>query len=309
MVNAAPPKKALPPVSAELFPIRTMARMTGVRPGTLRAWERRYGLIEPTRTPSGHRLYSRAQVDRVRRVTALLEQGISIRQAAALVAREDADGHAPVTPDDAWETCRQRALGAIRAYDEAALDVVFGEVLALFPVDTVTHRLVLPLLTELGESWATRDAGIAEEHFFTAHLRARLAARRRSGGAEGTAPVIVAACMPGERHDVGLVLFCLACQGRGYRVVLLGADMPLEELPSVVARTGAAALVLSGTVDPGGRVLTRDLGALTRTLKVPVFVGGPVSAQAADRLSEAGAFPIGDAIAPALERLARRIKP
>jgi DNA-binding transcriptional MerR regulator len=305
----APPQEARRSALEELFPIRTMARMTGVNPGTLRAWERRYGLIEPTRTPSGHRLYSRAQVDRVRRVTALIEQGISIRQAAALVTREDADGVAPGVPDDAWETFRHRALGAIRAYDEAALDAVFGEVLALFPVDTVTRHLVLPLLTELGDSWATRDAGIAEEHFFTAHIRGRLAARRRGQGAEGSGPVIVAACIPGEHHDIGLLMFCLACQGRGFRLVLLGPDMPTEDLPDVVARAGAAALVLSGTVDPGARFLTRDLATLIVSLKVPVFVGGPVSTLAADRVAEAGAVPLGEEIAAAVERLSRLVKP
>lgn len=301
-----PPRAETPP--QELFPIRTVARMTGVNPVTLRAWERRYGLMAPHRTPSGHRMYSRTQVAQVRRVLGLLEQGMSICQAAALVEREAAGESPPGTPRDAWETYRQRALGAIRCFDEAALDTVFTEVLALFPVDAVTRRLVLPVLCQLGDSWATRDAGIAEEHFFTMHLRGRLAARRRGRGAEGTGPMLVAACLPGERHELGLMLFCLAAQMRGYRVVLLGADTPVEDLPSVATRTAASAVLLSGSLDPGPRFFGRDLPALVATLDVPVFLGGAVSVEAADRVSEGGAVPLGDAIEPGLERLVREIK-
>lgn len=306
----SPPGPAGEAPPEETFPIRTVARMTGVNPVTLRAWERRYGVISPHRTPSGHRLYSREQVDRVRRVVALQEQGMSVCQAAALVERECTQecAETAAAAGDAWEGYRRGVLGAIRCFDEAALDKVFNEVLGLFPVDAVTRRLVLPVLCQLGESWAAREAGVAEEHFFTMHLRGRLAARRRGRGAEGTGPMLVAACLPGERHELGLMLFCLAAQMRGYRVVLLGADTPVEDLPSVATRTAASAVLLSGSLDPGPRFFGRDLPALVATLDVPVFLGGAVSVEAADRVSEGGAVPLGDAIEPGLERLVREIK-
>lgn len=307
----SPPGPAGKAPPEEAFPIRTVARMTGVNPVTLRAWERRYGVISPHRTPSGHRLYSREQVDRVRRVVALQEQGMSVCQAAALVERECTQecAETAATAGDAWEGYRRRVLGAIRCFDEAALDEVFNDVLGLFPVDAVTRRLVLPVLCQLGESWAAREAGVAEEHFFTMHLRGRLAARRRARGAEGAGPMLVAACLPGERHELGLLLFCLAAQMRGYRVTLLGPDMPLEELPTVACRTAAAGLVLSGSVDPGPRFFSRDLPALVEGAGIPVLVGGQVSVEAADPVAQAGAIPLGDAIEASLERLSREIRP
>jgi len=290
-----------------VYPIRTVARLTGVTAVTLRAWERRYGLLTPERTPSGHRLYSAEQVERIQRVVQLLDQGMSISQAARRVRHEEAEDARSERGRDVWAAYRERAIRAVRGFDDAGLHALFTEVLSLFPADVVTRRLVLPILEQLGAEWDAREAGVAEEHFFSSHLRNRLGARLQGRGA-GAGPVLVAACLPGERHELGLLLFCLAAEARGYRAVLLGPDMPPEQLAAVADRSGAAAVILSGAVDPGRRFFREVLPALVDRVRVPVFVGSRVSVTATDAVTRAGAVPLGDDIEPALDLLARRLK-
>jgi DNA-binding transcriptional MerR regulator len=291
-----------------MYPIRTVARLTGVTAVTLRAWERRYGLPAPHRTPSGHRLYSPDQVERIRRVVQLLDQGMSVSQAAERVRREDAEGERAERARDLWAGYRERAVRAVRGFDEAALQALFTEALSLFPPEAVTRGLVLPVLERLGAEWDAREAGVAEEHFFSSHVRNRLGARLHGLGAPHRGPVLLAACLPDERHELGLLLFCLAAEARGFAVVLLGPDMPLEQLATVADRTGAAAVVLSGSMDPGRRFLREALPALVADLRVPVFVGGGVSVSGAKAVSGAGAVPLGSDIDPALDRLTDRLK-
>lgn len=291
-----------------MYPIRTMARMTGVAPVTLRAWERRYGLLTPHRTPSGHRLYSPDQVDRIQRVVQLLDTGMSISQAAERVRREAADEARAGQGRDTWVAYRERAVRAVRRFDDPALNALFAEALSLFPADVVTRRLVLPILEELGETWDTREAGISEEHFFSNHVRNRLGARLHQVGTPASGPVLLAACLPGEHHELGLLLFCLAAETRGYHPVLLGPDMPLDELAAVAERIGAAAIILSGAVDPGRRFFREALPGLVAHARMPVFVGNTISLKAADAITRAGATPLGNDIDPALDRLTRHLK-
>jgi DNA-binding transcriptional MerR regulator len=309
MTPAQIPDTTADPAATEgMYPIRTVARLTGVAAMTLRAWERRYGLPVPHRTPSGHRLYSPEQVERIRRVVQLVDQGMSISQAAERVRREAAEGERAEHGRDVWAEYRERAVRAVRAFDDPALGALFTEALSLFPAEVVTRRLVLPVLEQLGAEWDAREAGVAEEHFFSSHLRNRLGARLHGLGEGAGGPVLLAACLPGERHELGLLLFCLAAEARGFGVVLLGADMPLEELEIVADRTGAAALVLSGAVDPGRRFFRESLPALVARLRVPVFVGGALAAAATTAVTGAGAISLGTDIDSALDRLARELK-
>ena len=131
-----------------LYPIRTVSAVTGVNPVTLRAWERRYNLLSPQRTPKGHRLYTLEQIETVRKVVALLDQGIAISQVKPLLGRVPRPQAEPTQygeiAEDSWETSRERMLGAIGAFDDRALDRLFADTLSLHPVDTVTQRLTIP---------------------------------------------------------------------------------------------------------------------------------------------------------------------
>lgn len=284
-----------------LFPIRTVSSITGVNPVTLRAWERRYGLIRPHRTPKGHRLYSQEDIQRIQRVLELLDQGISISQARQLVERPEPGPQAEA--GDPWEKYRERMLQAVVRFDEQALDHAYNEVLSLYPEEMVTRRLLLPLLETLGERWANRSGTVAEEHFFGSYLRNKIGARFHHQFRRGEGPRLIAACLPGEQHEVGLLLFCLAAANHGYQPVLLGANMPLEELPLAARRANADAIILSSSYQPAAETLSRELQRMARGAALPVYMGGRASIRHRDALTRAGVTPLGIDIGPALARL------
>lgn len=280
-----------------LVPIRTLSSLTGVNSVTLRAWERRYELIKPIRTPKGHRLYTMADVDLINQVVTLLGNGMSIGQVRQVLETDKARPEPvrePTTVFDPWLNYQDRLLRAIVAFDDGELSEVYHEVLSLYPVDIVTHRLIMPLLRELGERWAQGSGSIAEEHFFSVFLRNKLGARFHHLSRNRQGPKLLAACLPGEQHEVGLLLFALAALDRDYQVLLLGPNTPLLELPPVVERVAVHAIVLSGSADIAATVVEQELLPLCRAVAMPVFIGGRITDRCLDAITAAGAVPLGD---------------
>lgn len=285
-----------------LFPIRTVSSLTGVNSVTLRAWERRYGLIRPKRTAKGHRLYSREDIDLINRVLALLDKGVSIGQVRQALARQGAAE--PVgEPVDVWSRYRSRMVGAIIRFDEAGIEDTYNEAISLYPIAEVTSKLVVPLLRELGRRWETAEGSIAEEHFFSVYLRNKLGARFHHRPRNARGPRLLCACLPGERHVVGMLLFALSAVALDYRVILLGADLPLEELVVAQRRSEADCVVLSGVLDPPSETLERDLPKLVQRVSVPVVVGGFGSVKFSDAIARAGAISLGEDIEKGVLRL------
>ena len=282
------------------LPIRALAELTGVPPTTLRAWERRYGLLRPARTAKGHRLYSADDVALVRRVVELLEAGWSIREAAT---RARGGAEAPAVAEGVWPAYRQRLLEAVGRFDPQRLDALYNEALSLYPVDRVTDDLLRPALAALGERWQGQEAGIAEEHFLSAFLRNKLGARLHHETGRPHGPRLAAATLPGERHELGFLMFCLAAAGRGYRLLYLGPDLPLGQVTAAADRAGAAGIVLSGTglsLDAG---LSEALAGAAADAPAPVFVGGPLAEAGHEPLTALGVVPLGQRFRPALDRL------
>ncbi len=275
----------------EHLPIRTVCALTGVSPITLRAWERRYGWIRPLRTPKGHRLYTHQHVELIRRALALVERGVPIGQVGRLI---EAEAQPRPRAEGAWREYLEGMASAIARFDERELDRLYDQALSFHPIQHITRHVLMPLLAEVGERWRTLPGGIAEEHFFAMYIRSKLGARlqHRMRYAAGT-PVIVG-CMPGERHEIGLMLFALEAHEAGLRPVLLGAETPLEELAIARQRTGARAVVLSATMEPPAPgFLRNELAKFVRKVPVPVFVGGPAAVRHRREVSAAGALPAG----------------
>lgn len=293
-------------IPANLYPIRTVASLTGINPITLRAWERRYGLIQPTRTEGGHRLYTREDIERIQHVLVLLEQGVAIGRVREALAAEGAIDRDEADP---WLPHRRRMLAAVAQFDEFALEDCYNEVLSVYPVDMATSRLIVPLLKDLGERWQRNPAGVAEEHFFSTYLRNKLGARFHHRLGRNTGPRLLAACIPGEQHEIGLLLFALSAHAQNFQVVLLGANLPLSELPVAAQRSNSAAIVLSITVAPRPGLIAAELPGVVTGAGVPVFVGGAGAAGVRDELVGAGVQVLGADIGPALRQLTRQLSP
>lgn len=290
-----------------LYPIRTVARLTGVNPVTLRAWERRYGLLRPHRTPKGHRLYTPRHVDLIRETVALLKTGIPISQVRTRLGAHPGEPitAAPMASSelDTWHSYTARMLQAVERFDEEALKAAHSEVLSLYPIDLITVRLIKPLLEQLGTRWHEREGGIAEEHFFSTYLRNHLGSRLHHLANGRVRPRLVTACLPGESHETGLLLFCLVAAGLGYGMLILGADTPLDQT-LYAARAGACdAIVLSTTTRPSPEVLDEQLPSLVSAAGMPVMVGGRASVANHDQIETCGAIVLGEDIYIAAERL------
>ncbi len=183
------------------------------------------------------------------------------------------------------------------------MNEVYDEALSLYPVDIVTSRLIMPLLRELGDRWATGQGSIAEEHFFSVFLRNKLGSRFHHLSRNRQGPKLLAACLPGEQHEVGLLLFALAALDRDYQVVLLGPNTPLAELPPVTNRAAIGAIVLSGSAETAAATLRDDLPHLCQTTAIPVFIGGRVVDRYPDAIAAAGAIALGEDLGLALRRI------
>ena len=208
--------------------IGEVSRRTGVAVPTLRAWERRYGLLSPARTDGGHRLYSEADVARVRGMQRLLDQGWSAAAAAREVLREPATvtNLRPVTgTGQASGDLVARLEAAIDTFDGPGADAAMDDVFARFDVPRALAEVVLPVLRRVGEGWQNDPRVIAREHFATNTLRPRLQRLLRSPARAG-ARSCLAAAPEGEDHDLGVLASAVVAADAGWRVHYLGARMP-----------------------------------------------------------------------------------
>ncbi|WP_349973379.1 MerR family transcriptional regulator [Pseudomonas caspiana] len=156
------------------LPIREVARQTGVNAVTLRAWERRYGLIVPHRTPKGHRLYSDEHIQRVMNILTWLNRGVSVSQVKNLIDSRQPD--TSVAGND-WDDLRQSLIKAIGELAERRVDDLFNQAMSLYPPRTVCEQLLMPLLAELEFRWQAQFGGQMERVFFYSWLRSKFGAR------------------------------------------------------------------------------------------------------------------------------------
>jgi DNA-binding transcriptional MerR regulator len=255
--------------------IGEVARRSGVTPDLLRAWERRYGLLEPERSAGGFRLYSLEDVARVARMRELVAGGLSAGEAAQLARRPPEP--AWVAPHDALDSLRE----ALDRFDDAGAHAAFDRLLADWSIDAVLDEAVMPILRELGDRWERGDASVAQEHFASQLLRGRLLGLAR-GWDRGVGPRAVLACAPGELHDLPLVVFGLALRTHGWRITWIGADTPLETVADAADTLAPAAVVVSGTTSEPLDACVDRLAVLARS--VPLWLaGGGATAELAER--------------------------
>jgi MerR family transcriptional regulator, light-induced transcriptional regulator len=227
------------------FRIGELSRRTGVSPELLRAWERRYGLLKPSRSPGGLRLYTNDDLARIRRMQRHLADGFAAAEAAALAVQASA-GNAAVSPAFDAAAARRELAEALERFDEPRAQAILDRLLVVATVDTFLQLVVLPYLRDLGDRWERGEATVGQEHFATGVLRGRLLALSRGWG-NALGPAALLACAPGEQHDLGLIAFGLALHARGWRITCLGTDTPLPTLADAADTLEPTLIVVSAT--------------------------------------------------------------
>jgi DNA-binding transcriptional MerR regulator len=254
------------PIGPQPVRIGEFARRVGVAPELLRAWERRYGLLTPVRSPGGFRLYTDEDAERVSRMRRALGNGLSAAEAAraALERGQPSEG--------LLEDAAERLLAAIERYDEAAAHALLDETLAAFGLEAVLGDVVLPTLKQVGLKWENGTLEISHEHFASNLIRGRLLSLSRLWS-RGGSPLAVLACAPGETHDISLLAFGLLLRSHGWRILFLGADTPIPTLTQTVKETRPALTVLT-SFKPA--LLQAEARALRRLAKAaPLALSGP----------------------------------
>lgn len=280
-----------------LFRIGELSRRVGVSPDVLRAWERRYGVLRPTRTAGGFRLYSAADERRVRQMLALQERGLSPAVAARTADAEDADfGRGGA------EEIQQALADALSRFDEAAANRAFDRALATLTLDTLLCDVVLDYLADLGDRWSAGLASVAQEHFSSNIVRGRLLGLARDWG-QGGGPLSLLACAPGELHDLGLICFGLALRARGSRIAFLGADTPVDTLMHTADELHPALVVVTATDSDRFTQVQSELRALASSSRLAVAGAGANTALAASLGAE---LLDGDPVSQASRVLASR---
>ena len=236
------------------FNLKAVIKETGIAADTLRAWERRYGLPMPDRTPGGHRLYSQHDIEIIKWLMAKQREGLSISRAVDLWNDLTASGQnplpAPVTqlalvPSVNLDTVRQSWLDACLDFNESAAEQVLNQAFALYPLETVCVEILQRGLNEIGEMWYHANATVQQEHFASALAQRRLDALIAAAAPPTRPQTILIGCTVNEQHTFTPLLFALLLRRRGLRVVYLGANVPIQRFNETLQTVKPNLVILS----------------------------------------------------------------
>jgi len=291
-----------------MYTIGEAAARSGVGIEALRAWERRYGIVHPVRTPAGYRLYDDEAIDRLRQMRELVDAGWRPRQAAEHLA-----GLGPAVKPPAAAVVRSESplsealVAAARALDLVRIDRVLAEILALAPFEAAFDDTLSPALRAVGVAWADGRLDVAGEHAVSHAVLRRLAAIYDASSRPDARPNVLIGLPPGTRHELGTLAFAIAASRAGLRTLYLGPDTPTTSWRTAL-RESRARLIAIGVptkddVEPAREVLAATLDAVPGRL---AMVGGAaareVAGAAGTTVAEDG---LADAASLALELLRR----
>lgn len=285
--RSVPAEPALSGSAAGPFRIQVAAEMSGIPAATLRAWERRYGVPVPRRTASAYRLYAAEDVEQLRRMRDLVEEGVSPAEAARVVLGSPAPvSESEQSPLDGLELAQGRILSATQRWDVTAIDSELTRLSMLLDAQTFYERVLGPVLTEVGMRWERGEVSIAQEHILSERIelvvRATLRSLEREGG-----PTVLLACVDQEQHVLGLLGAAVRFAQSGARAMVLGAMTPPAALAEAVRSLAPRMVGLSTSVAPaGGRALMRAYGKASGA--TPWVVGGAAAESQRTSIEAAG---------------------
>lgn len=282
---ACPAIHACAMVRHTVYTIKQASARTGLGAPLIRAWERRYGVIAPTRTASGYRLYDEEAIKVLLAMRALVDTGWTASEAArAIGAGEVAvdevalepsvnGGPAPTTAAAHRARLIDRFVAAAESTSPVETEAVLDEILASGSYEAVVDDLLLPAAAALGASWAAGRLSVAAEHAASGAIARRLAAAYQAGAIAGR-PAVIVGLPPGSRHELGALAFAVALRRRGVGVLYLGPDVPVDAWVDVVRRTKARAAVIGVVTAEDRESATAVADALRAEGVHTVAVGG-----------------------------------
>jgi DNA-binding transcriptional MerR regulator len=246
---------------APTFNLKAVVRETGIKPDTLRAWERRYGLPEPQRTEGGHRLFTQRDIETLKWLTARQEEGLSISRAVDLWRSLEARGKDPLlampygaaahaaelafTGGEAMEELREAWIDACRRFDEEHAESVLNQAFGRFPPEHVCLELLVKGLFEVGEGWYQGELTVQQEHFASALALRRVEALLASAPPPNLPGTILVACPPEDEHTFSPLVLTYLLRRQGRRALFLGANVPYNRFESALEGTNPDLVIMS----------------------------------------------------------------
>jgi DNA-binding transcriptional MerR regulator len=263
--------------------IGELSRRTGVSPELLRAWERRYGLLRPRRTNGRTRLYSAADETRVRLMQRYVADGLAPSEAAEMVTASRLTirpGRAASVPPGEVRVAHDEMHASLDRFDETSAQRALERLFSTYSPLTVVRDVMMPYLREVGDRWAEGHVTVAQEHFATSFLHARLLAFAR-GWDRGLGPRALLACARGEQHTFGLIGFGVALHQLGWRITFLGADTSVAMIEEAAAHVAPDLVVVTAAVPERMTEIAGDLPRLTGRWQTAIAGAGASPALAA----------------------------
>lgn len=268
------------PYGTAMFTIKAVSQATGVSIETLRAWERRYQVVEPQRDPNGRRSYSPPDVIRLRKLREATERGHAISKLARFSDDELASVLATPASNGpvqlAAKSFAMQMIDAAEDYRPEDCQHALSMALALLAVEEVVTAVLAPALIEVGERWHAGQFNVAQERIVTGAVRRQVSAVLDTYSKISVIEPIVFATLPEERHELGLLMSALIAASKGVRCHYLGPDIPAGDIATYATRVGASAIVLSFVLqDPSGPAVAALSDLVMRTPKdIRIWVGG-----------------------------------
>ncbi len=302
------------------FNLKVVLKETGLKADVLRAWERRYELPKPQRTPGGHRLYSEYDIETVKWLQDRQAEGLSISRAVDMWKEILSAGHDPLGVDaptvvshpsgrlPGLETriaaLRQKWLEANLAFDSLGVDEVLNQAFAIYPVETVCTEILQRGLSEIGNEWYQATASVQQEHFASALASRRLETLIAATPRPTRPQTVLVGCPPGERHTFSTQLLSLFLSRSGFKVIYLGADIPLEQMVETAAATRAEMIILAAQQLTTAATLQTVALALQKQ-GLPLAYGGLIFNRVPRLRDRIPAYFLGESLADAMRQIER----
>jgi DNA-binding transcriptional MerR regulator/methylmalonyl-CoA mutase cobalamin-binding subunit len=265
------------------YTIKVLSERTGVRPVTLRAWERRYDLLDPDRLDNNYRLYSEQDIQIVRWITNRLDEGLSISNAVREYRGLREQGIWPEalpsvlpptpskTPQFPTKIYAEQLYAALTKHDEAQAKQIIDTIQSMFDIQTIFLEVFYPCLVEIGEAWYRGEIRIATEHFASAFIRGILMNLLQAFPIYSAAPTILIGCAPEEFHEIASLMLSVLLRREGYQVEYLGPDLPTEDLVLYAGDVSPDMIILSASFQDSARPLYKLQAMLNEIPGKPIF--------------------------------------
>lgn len=229
-----------------MYTIRTVVKMTGVPAHTIRAWERRFALFDPARSDTNRRLYTEDEVEHLRLLQAAIARGHTIGQLSKLdVPRLRELVQAPPAQLPSSATTLDQCKRAVLELAPEALEIALRRALMESGANAMIEKTIIPLVHWIGECWREGLVSISQEHMASAAIRSVLHSMLASIPRASAGPTIVLTTLPGEEHELGLLIVGVIAAAKGWNPIMMGANMPVSEIAAAARATGARAIGLS----------------------------------------------------------------